>query len=132
MEGLRDSATLVTGSRGPTDPVIRITLGLISRSQRRRTGSIQANLFGEAQEEPVEGFCQWVRDQIAQQAKPTKEAQSGSEGEEDPVGDDEEDEDEDNEEENEEEEEDPGSSDAYAREMTKKMTTRLRPHRTDQ
>ena len=56
-EGLQDSSTLATGSRGPIDPVIRITPGSVARSRRRRTGSIQANLFGEAQEELVEGFC---------------------------------------------------------------------------
>ena len=112
-KGLRDLGTPTTGSRGPTDPVIRITPGSVTRSWRRRTGSIQANLFGEAQEEPVEGFCQWVQDQIAQRAEPAKEARSVSEGEDDPVGDDEEDEDKDDEEEDEEEEEDPGSSDAY-------------------
>ena len=32
-EGLRDSVTLATGSQGPTDPVIRITLGSVTRSQ---------------------------------------------------------------------------------------------------
>ena len=48
-----------------------------------------------------------------QRTEPTKEAQSISEGEDDPVGDDEEDKDEDEEEEDEEEEEDPGSNDAY-------------------
>ena len=78
-----------------------------------RIGSVQANLFGIAQEELVEGFCQWVRDQIAQWAEPKEEAQSISEDKEDPVGDEEEDEDKDDEEEDEEEEEDPGSSDSY-------------------
>ena len=50
-----------------------------------------------------------------QQAKPAEEARSSSEGEEDPIGneDKEEDKDEDDEKEDEEEEEDPGSSDAY-------------------
>ena len=31
-EGLRDSVTLATRSRGPTDPVIRMTPGSITRS----------------------------------------------------------------------------------------------------
>ena len=114
-EGLRDSGTPAIGSRGPTDLVIRITPGSVARSRRRRTGSIQANLFGEAQEEPVEGFCRWVQDPIAQRTEPAEEARSVSKGEDDPVGDDEEDEDEDEDdkEENEGEEEDLGSSDAY-------------------
>ena len=108
-EGLWDSATPATGSRGPTDPVVQITSGSITRSQRRRTGSVQANLFGVAQEELVEGFRRWVRDQIAQRAELAEEARSVSKAEEDPVGG----EDKEDEEVKEEEEEDPGSSDAY-------------------
>ena len=112
-EGLWDSGTPTTGSQGPTDPVIRITPGSIAQSWRRRTGSIQANLFGEAQEEPVEGFRRWVQNEIVRRAQPAEEARSSSEGEDDPVGDDEKDEDKDDEEEDEEDKEDPGSSNAY-------------------
>ena len=112
-EGLRDSGTPTTRSRGPTDPVIRITPGFVTWSRRRRTGSIQANLFGEAQEEPVEGFRRWIQGKIAQWAEPTEETRSGSEGKDDSLGEDEEDKDDEDEEEDEEEEEDPGSTDAY-------------------
>ena len=45
-EDLPESGTPVTGSRGPTDPVIRISPGSVPRSQQRRTGSVQTNLFG--------------------------------------------------------------------------------------
>ena len=34
-EGLQDSATPATGSRGPIDPVVRITPGFVTRSQQR-------------------------------------------------------------------------------------------------
>ena len=112
-EGLRDSATPAIGSWGPIDPVVQITPGSVTRSQRRRTGSVHANLFGIVLEEPVEGFRRWVRDQIAQRTEPAEEARSSSEGEENPVGDEEEDKDKDDKEEDEEEEEDPGSNDAY-------------------
>ena len=125
-EGLRDSATPATGSQGPTDPVVRITPGSITWSQRKRTGSIHANLFGVAPEEPMEGFRRWVRDQIVQRAEPAEEARSSSEGEEDLVGNEDKDEDgdedkdkddeDDEEEDKDSEEEDPGSSDAYSSE----------------
>ena len=114
-EGLRDSATPATGSQGPTGPIIRITPGSVTRSRRRRIGSVQTNLFGGTPEEPIEGFCRWMKEQIAQQVELSEEAQSSSKGEEDPVDEDndEENEEKDDEEEDEEEEEDPGSNDAY-------------------
>ena len=112
-EGLWDSDTPATGSRHPTDPVIRITPSSVTRSRRRRTGSIQANLFGEAQEEPVEGFCRWIQGKITQQVESAEETRSDSEGEDDPVGEDKENKDKDNEEEDEEDEEDPSSSNVY-------------------
>ena len=39
-EGLKESVTPATGSWGPTDPVIWITLGSVTQSQQRRTGSV--------------------------------------------------------------------------------------------
>ena len=61
----------------------------------------------------MEGFRRWVQGEITRRAEPAEEAQSGSEGEDNLVGEDEEDEDKDDEEEDEEDEEDPGSSDTY-------------------
>ena len=61
----------------------------------------------------MEGFRRWVQGEIARRAEPAEETWSGSKGEDDSVGEDEEDKDEDDEEEDEEDEEDPGSSDAY-------------------
>ena len=45
-EDLPESGTPATGSRGPTDPVIRIPPGSVPQSQPRRAGSVQTNLFG--------------------------------------------------------------------------------------
>ena len=45
-----------TGSRGPIDPVIRISPGSVPRSQLRRAGSIQTNLFGGTPDDPAAGF----------------------------------------------------------------------------
>ena len=39
-EDLPESVTPATGSRGPTDPVIRISPGSVPSSQQRRTGSV--------------------------------------------------------------------------------------------
>ena len=54
-EDLPELVTPATGSRGPTDPVIRFTPGSVARSQRR-TGSVQTNMFGRTSEDPVAGF----------------------------------------------------------------------------
>ena len=54
-----------------------------------------------------------------------------SEGKDSPVGEDKEDKDEDDEEKDEEEEEDPVPATPTTREMTKRMTIRLRPFRTN-
>ena len=62
-EGLQDTATPTTGSQGPTAPVVRITLGSVTRSQRRGTGSVQTNLFGGTRDDPATGFRRWMREQ---------------------------------------------------------------------
>ena len=101
MEGLQGSATPATGSQEPTDPVVWITPGSITRSQRRGTGSVQTNLFGRTREDPSARFRQWMRKSQAQREEQVEEVWSSSEAEEDTI---------DN---SEEEEEDPGSSDGY-------------------
>ena len=107
--------TPTTESRGLTDLVIRITPSSVTRSQQRRTGSVQANLFGGTPDDPVAGFCRHVRQLAAELRGQKEEARRVSEGEDDPVEDEGEDEDEDEgdeeDEEDEEEEEDPGYDD---------------------
>ena len=113
MEGLRDSVTPTTGSQGPTDPVIRITPGSVIRSQQRQTGSVQTNLFGGTPDDPAARFRYRIRQLAAELRKQAEETRSGSEGKDDPAGEDEEDKDDEDEEEDEKEEEDPDSTDAY-------------------
>ena len=60
-EDLPESGTPATGSRRPTDPVIRITPGSIPHSQPRRPGFVQANLFGGNPDDPVAGFRRHMR-----------------------------------------------------------------------
>ena len=60
-EDLPESRTPATGSRGSTDPVIRITPGSIPRSQPRRPGSVQTNLFGGNPDDPAAGFRRHMR-----------------------------------------------------------------------
>ena len=60
-EDLLESGTSATGSRGPTDPVIRITPSSVPRSQPRRPGSVQANLFGGDPDDPAAGFRHHMR-----------------------------------------------------------------------
>ena len=60
-EDLPESETPATGSWGPTDLVIRITPGSIPRSQPRRPGSVQANLFGGNPDDPAAGFRRHMR-----------------------------------------------------------------------
>ena len=60
-EDLPESGTPTTGSRGPTDPVIRIPPSSVPRSQPRRPGSVQANLFGGNPDDPAAGFCHHMR-----------------------------------------------------------------------
>ena len=97
--------TPTTGSRGPTNPVIRITSGFVTRSQQRRIGSVQTNLFGETPDDLAAGFRHRIREMAAELREQAEETRSGSEGEVDPVGEDEDDEDE-------EEEEDSGYYDS--------------------
>ena len=53
--------TPATGSRGPTDPVIRISPGSVPHSQPRRAGSVQTNLFGRTPDDPTAGFRRHMR-----------------------------------------------------------------------
>ena len=120
-EGLRESVTPATGSRGPTDLVIRITPGSVTRSQQRRTISIQTNLFGGNPNDPVAEFCRHMRQLAAELRAKTGEEQRILGDEDDPVtknpveeeaeDEDEEDDDTDEDDEDEEEEEDPGYGD---------------------
>ena len=77
-----------TGSQGPTAPVVRITPGLVTWSQRRGTGSIQTNLFGGTREDSAEGFCRWMREQQVEREEQVEEVWSSSELEEDLVSND--------------------------------------------
>ena len=56
MEDLPESVTPAIGSRGPTDPVIRISPGFVPRSQPRKAGSVQTNLFGGTPNDTATGF----------------------------------------------------------------------------
>ena len=104
--------TPATASRGPTDPVIQITPGSVTRSQQRQTGSVQTNLFGGTPNDPVAGFCRRVREMVAEQREQAEATQSGFEREDDPVDDpDDEDDEAEEDDEDEEEEEDPGYDD---------------------
>ena len=121
-EDLLESATPATGSRGSTDPVIRITPGSVIHSQRR-TGSVQTNLFGGTPEDPAAGFRRHMRQLVDKLQAETGEEWRISGDEDDPVTEnpveedaaEEEDageeEDEEEEDEDEEEEEDPGYGD---------------------
>ena len=60
-EDLPESVTPTTGSRGPTDPVIWISPGSVPRSQSRRAGSVQTNLFGGTLDDPAAGFRRHMR-----------------------------------------------------------------------
>ena len=84
-EDLPESVTPATGSRGPTDPVIRISPGSVPRSQQRRIGSVQTNLFGGTPDDPVAGFSCHMRQLAAELRAETDEERriSGDEG--DPV-----------------------------------------------
>ena len=110
------------GNQGPTNPVIRITLGSVTRSQQRRTGSVQTNLFDGTPDDPTAGFRRHVRQLAAELRAETGEDRRISEGEDDPVANnpveegaedkDEDDDDADEDDEDEEEEEDPGYGDS--------------------
>ena len=109
--------TPATRSRGPTDPVIRISPGSIPHSQQRRTRSVQTNLFGRTSDDPAAGFRCHMRQLADELRAETGEERRISEDEGDLVtgnpveeepADEEEEDDADEEDENEEEEEDPG------------------------
>ena len=119
--------TPATGSRGPTDPVIRITPGSVTQSQQRRIGSIQTNLFGGNPDDPAAGFRCHMRQLAAELRAETREERRISGDEDDPVTNDpveeaakdeddkaaeDEDKEEDDADEDEEEEEDPGYGDS--------------------
>ena len=60
-EDLPESGTPATGSRGPTDPVIRISPGSVPRRQPRRPGSVQTNMFGGTLDDKAVEFRQHMR-----------------------------------------------------------------------
>ena len=84
-EDLPKLVTPATGSRGPTDPVIRISPGFVPCSQQRRTGSVQTNLFRGTPDDPAAGFRRHMRQLAAElRAEMGEERRiSGNEG--DPV-----------------------------------------------
>ena len=77
--------TPATGSRGPTDPVIRITPGSVPRSQPRRPGSVQTNLFGGNLDDPTAGFRRHMRQLADELWAETGEERRISGDEDDPV-----------------------------------------------
>ena len=121
-EGLRDFVTPATGSRGPTNLVIRMTPGSVTRSQQRRTGSVQTNLFGGTPDDPAARFRRHVRQLAAELRVEIGEDWRISKSEDDPGVDDpveegakdedEDDDDADEVDEDEEDEEDPGYGDS--------------------
>ena len=84
-EDLPESGTPATGSRGPTDPVIRITPGSVPRSQPKRLGSVQANLFGGNPDDPAAGFRRHMKQLADELRAETGEERRISEDEDDPV-----------------------------------------------
>ena len=85
MEDLPESVTPATGSRGPIDPVIRITPGSVPRSQPRRPGSVQTNLFGGTPDDPTAGFRRHMRHLADELQAETGEEQKISGDEDDSV-----------------------------------------------
>ena len=84
-EDLPESVTPTTGSRGPIDPVIRITPGSVPRSQPKRPGSVQTNLFGGDPDDPAAGFRRHMRQLADELRAETGEEQRISGDEDDPV-----------------------------------------------
>ena len=72
-------------SRGPTNPVIRITPGSVLRSQPRRPGSVQANLFGGNPDDPTAGFRRHMRQLADELRAETGKERRISGDEDDPV-----------------------------------------------
>ena len=85
MEDLPESGTPATGSRGLTDPVIWITPGSVPRSQLRRPGSVQANLFGGNLDDPTAGFRRHMRQLADELRAETGEERRISGNKDDPV-----------------------------------------------
>ena len=81
-EDLPESGTPATGSRGPTDPVIRITPSSVPRSQPRRPGSVQAILFGGDPDDPAAGFPHHMR-QLANELRAETSEEQRISGDED-------------------------------------------------
>ena len=77
--------TPATGSRGPTNLVIQITAGSVPRSQPRRAGSVQTNLFGGTPDDPAAGFRRHMRQLADELRAETGEEQRISGEEDDPV-----------------------------------------------
>ena len=118
-EGLQESVTLATESRGSTDLIIRITLSSVT--QQQRTGSVQTNLFGENPDDPAVGFCRHMRQLAAELRVETGEERRILGDEDDPVTenpveeeaeDKDEEDDADEDDKDEDEEEDPGYGDS--------------------
>ena len=82
---LPESRTPATGSREPTDPVIRITPSSVPRSQPRRPGSVQANLFGGDPDDPAAKFCHHMRQLAEELRAETSEERRISGDEDDPA-----------------------------------------------
>ena len=77
--------TPATRSRGPTDPVIRITPGSVPRSQPKRPGSVQTNLFGGTPDDPAARFRRHMRQLADELRAETGEERRISGDEDDPV-----------------------------------------------
>ena len=84
-EDLPELGTPATGSRGLTDPVIRITPSSVPRSQLRRPGSVQANLFGGDPDDPAAGFRHHMRQLADELQAETSEERRISGDEDDPA-----------------------------------------------
>ena len=84
-EDLPESGTPSTGSRRPTDPVIRITPGSVPRSQPKRPKSVEANLFGGNPDDPAAGFRRHMRQLGDELRAETGEERRISGDEDDPV-----------------------------------------------
>ena len=79
--------TPTTNSRGTTILVTQTTLGSITQSQRKGTGSVQTNLFGEPRVGMAEAICERIRERRIRREEPVEEILSLSESEKDPVPD---------------------------------------------
>ena len=82
---LPESVTPATGSRGPTNPVIRISSGFVPRNQPRRAGSVQTNLFGGTPDDPAARFRRHMRQLANELRAETGEERRISGDEDDPV-----------------------------------------------